>query len=343
MADSLQGKSPVNVTESQAARSRNRQELYVASAREIWAHRWLILGVSMAIAVITLLINFFLLWPFFKSTAILLPEPDRGKLASLGQIANLAEIAGVGGLGASSSNKLYPEILSSETVLRPVILRKYENERYGHPVDLIEYFKVEGATQEDTMEKMLKLMRGLITTSVDARTGVVSVSAEMPEPRLSADVVNDVVGELDDFIRHRQNTSASEQARWVGSRLDSVGKDLRRAEDALRDFRERNKIVSSPDLVLQQERLMRNVQMASTLFVELKKQFELAKIDEVKSLTVVSVLDKGDVPSRKVRPKRATNAGIGFCVSIAVICLFYAMKPVYLARKKEIVGIFTST
>ena len=82
--------------------------------------------------------------------------------------------------------------------------------------------------------------------------------------------------------------------------------------------------------------------MASTIFVELKRQFELAKIEEVKSLTVVNVLDKGQAPSKKDRPKRATNAAIGFLVTMVAVSLFYAMKPVYAVKKDQITAILSS-
>ncbi len=181
------------------------------------------------------------------------------------------------------------------------------------------------------MVKTLKLARDLVNTTVDQKTGMVRVSVEMPEAQLSADVLNDIIAEVDDFIRHKQNTSASEQAKWINLRLDEVEGQLRSAENELMSFRERNRrIFDSPDLLLQQDRLARDMQMKSTLYVELKKQYELAKIDEIKSLTIVNVLDKARPPIQKVRPHRLINTGIAFLLGLLLAASYIALRDVYL-------------
>lgn len=58
------------------------------------------------------------------------------------------------------------------------------------------------------------------------------------------------------------------------------------------------------DGLSRQERLSRDVQVNSAIFVELKKQYELAKLDEVKNITIVNILDPARAPVRKERPTR---------------------------------------
>ena len=50
----------------------------------------------------------------------------------------------------------------------------------------------------------------------------------------------------------------------------------------------------------------------STIAIELKKQYELAKIEEIKNISIVNVLDPARPPVKKERPKRATNAALAF-------------------------------
>ncbi len=289
------------------ARRKKRQELYSAALREVWKRRSFILWVSGAVGVVTLLVNFFVLWQYYRSTTTILPETDRSRIASLGQLANLADIAGSLG-GPPTMAKLYPSILTSETVLRSVIGREYQNTRYGHPVNLLDYFDISGDTFEDRMQKMLKGMNSLVSASTEAKTGIVTLSVEMPESQMSADVANAIVETMDSFLQHNQNTSASEQAKWVKSRLDTVGEELKTRENDLRDFREQNRIVaSSPALALRQDRLMREVEIKSAVLIELSKQLELAKIDEVKNISYVNVLDHAIPPVKKSRPTRLIN------------------------------------
>jgi uncharacterized protein involved in exopolysaccharide biosynthesis len=150
------------------------------------------------------------------------------------------------------------------------------------------------------------------------------------EPQLAADVLNAIVEELDRFIREERTTSASEQAKWISERLTEVEEELRAAEDSLTEFRERNRrIVDSPELLLQQARLQREVTVRSTIFIELKKQRELAEIEEIKNVSIVNILDHARAPVKKARPKRATNSAIAFLVTLVLLSTYHGLKPHY--------------
>lgn len=312
-----------NLSEESATRSASQDHLLLVSAA-IWKQRRLIFGISLGVAIITAIVNFFVLWPYYRATGTLLPETDKGKLASLGSLANLAELAGVSAGGAGAMTKLYPAILESETVLRPVLFREYPNSRYGRPVNILDYFETTGDSLGERFDKCLKRVRSLTEVTVDTKTNLVTITVEMPERQFAMDVLNAIVAQTDDFIRHKQNTSASEQARWIAARTDSVGDELRGAEDRLKTFRERNRLISdSPDLSLQHERLARDVQVKSVVYLELKKQYELAKIDELKSVSVINVLDPGTAPVKKERPRRIINTALGFLGTMALLSFFF--------------------
>jgi len=64
-----------------------------------------------------------------------------------------------------------------------------------------------------------------------------------------------------------------------------VKADLEKSENTLKEFREKSRRVSdSPQLLLEQGRLTRNVEILQTVFVELNKQLDLAKIDEIQGV-----------------------------------------------------------
>ena len=77
-------------------------------------------------------------------------------------------------------------------------------------------------------------------------------------------------------------------------------------EEALKIFRDNNRqITQSPELLLQQSRLMRNVEIQQTIFIELTKQLELAKLAEVKDVPVINLREQAKDPIIKTGPKRA--------------------------------------
>ncbi len=150
----------------------------------------------------------------------------------------------------------------------------------------------------------------------------------MREPSLAAEVLNTVIAETDKFMRLKKTTNASEQLKWIEERLTQVEAELRNAEDALKNFRERNRrVADSPQLLLEQERFMRDVQVKSTVFIELKRQAELAKIEEIKNITIVNVLDEARAPVKKERPKRAIITGTVFILAFLLISTFFILWP----------------
>jgi tyrosine-protein kinase Etk/Wzc len=303
----------------------------------VWGERKRILIWSTSVAVVVAVLNFFVFNLTYKATTTLLPETEKGKLGSLSQFSGLAQLAGVSVPNADVS-RLYPIILTSETVLIPIIEHTYQTQRFKDPVDLITFLDIDEGSPAKNMERAIKEMRGLMTTAYETKTSTVVVTLEMEEQQLAADVLNALVAEVDKFMRLKRINTATEQVRWITARLSDVEKELRAAEENLKTFMERNRrTMDSPQLTLEQQRLLREVTVKSTIAIELKKQYELAKIDEIKNTSIVNVLDPARPPVKKERPKRATNTVLAFVAVMALMSGWYAMKPVWADRVKTFV------
>lgn len=297
----------------------------------LWNGRRQLLAGAFGVAVLTLVISLLLFPRYYRSTATILPDLEKNKFASLGQLQGLANLAGLT-TGTTDLSRLYPAIAASDAVLRSVILQRYRTTAFSDSVDLIRYFKLDEGSEEKNMDEALKTLRGLLSVSNDAKTGIVTLWVEMREPQLAADVLNAIIGQVDAFMRLKRTTSASEQAKWIAERLGQVEPELRGAEEALKDFREKNRRVSdSPELLLRQERLIREVTVKSTITVELKKQLELAKIEEIRNVPIVNVLDAGIAPVKKERPHYGINTMVAFVLALIAI-------GAYLVRGEQTIG-----
>jgi uncharacterized protein involved in exopolysaccharide biosynthesis len=259
-----------------------------------------VVGISTALAIIVS----YLMPEYFRSTTVLLPETDKSKLSAMGGLSDLASLAGVN-TGDVSLVKLYPTIITSESVLKNVIYAQYHSEKFKDSVNLIQFWEIEAKTPALVYETALKSFRDQLEVSMDNKTSVVTIAIESKEPQLSADIVNKITAELDRFIRTKRITNASEQRKWIETRLAEVKADLEKSENWLRDFREKNRRVNdSPELLLEQERLIREVQIDATLYTELKKQYELVKIEEIKNIPIINVLDPARAAAWKDKPKK---------------------------------------
>ena len=318
-----------DITESKSMNSAQPARLDAVEAlATVWKKRKFIAMVTGAVTVVSIAVSL-LLPPYYRSTATILPETQTSKLASLGGLTDLAALAGVNVGGEGSLVKLYPVIVKSESVLRDVIYDRYKTTEFPDSVDLIRYWKIKEPTPEGAYEDALLALRENLEVSMDARTSVLTVSILTREPKLSADIVNNVVDRLDAFILTKRATSASEQRKFIEGRLAEVRQDLTKSEDALKEFRERNAQARSPQLMLEQGRLERDLQINTTLFVELKKQYELAKIEEVKNTPVVNVMDLARPTIDKERPKRRIIVTLAFILTFVCVVVYVVADKYY--------------
>lgn len=286
-----------------------------------WNSRKLITAI---VGIVTLLaVVYSLILPvYFKSTATILPETEKNKLAGLVNFSELATLAGIS-TGEPSLTKLYPTIINSESVLKNVIYARYHTNEFKDSVNLIQFWEIEERTPELGYEMCLRTLRNELDVSMDPKTWVISVSTETTERQLSADIVNNVTSELDRFMRTKRATNASEQRKWIEGRLAEVKRDMEKSETGLKVFRDNNRrVVDSPQLLMEQERLIREVQINSTLYIELKKQYELAKIEEIKNIPIINVMDPARPAVKKERPRRSTIVLTLFFISFFGSLLF---------------------
>ena len=127
----------------------------------------------------------------------------------------------------------------------------------------------------------------------------------MEEPEISAEMANTMYPAIVDFTVETHSKQASLNREFIELRQIEVKVQLAELEDALKVFRERNRsIMESPQLQLEIERLMREVEIKTQVYITLQQQYELARIEEVKETPSVVILDEGKSSIEKDTPKR---------------------------------------
>jgi uncharacterized protein involved in exopolysaccharide biosynthesis len=279
----------------------------------LWNQRKQLALVNGGVGIIAILFLYFFVKPYYQSTITILPDFGNKSSDMLSQFSGLAAMAGVN-VGGDVSTQIYLNLITSETVLSDVLNKKYKTKEYDHPVDLIEYFRIKpDESLPDSLQKRKMfltiyemLAKGSIVTNYELKTKILTFIVEMPESQLSADVANAVVTSLDKYVRTQKKSFAGEQRKYLVARVQQIKDTLSLCEDALKTFREKNRqVAQSPELLLEQNRMMRNVEIQQTIFIELTKQLELVKLAEVKDVPVVNVREYAKDPIIKAGPKRS--------------------------------------
>lgn len=243
----------------------------------------------------------------YTSTAAILPSGPANAISELKDLAAgpVAEL-GLGATNQASENSsaLFPNILASRLVSEKILGRTYSFYHKSRPYALTLEEYIDAANMDRAIRKLAKL----VNIEMDRKTGVITLSVTTKYPELSAAVVHAYLEELDDYNIHHRQSKASENQKFTARRLEEIKAELTLAEDTLKSFKEANMnymLSSDPNLQLELARLQRDVDLKGALYLTMAQQNELAKIETVKDVPVVQVLDMGSVPQEKSRPRRS--------------------------------------
>ena len=100
-------------------------------------------------------------------------------------------------------------------------------------------------------------------------------------------------------------------------------KELALSEEELTEFRKQHPIaLDTPDLQLARGRLIRNIEENQAVYITLRQQYEMAKIEEAKENLLINILDTAEPAVKKAKPKRTLIVILsllgGFIIAIPI-------------------------
>jgi len=284
--------------------------------------------------------------PFYTSTAKIMSSSGGGGVS---QAAGLAAQFGIAlPTSQSEPNWVYPEIIKSRTLARAMLKRKFDTKQFGPQKSLLQILTFgndEPKFSMDTLE--IQAIDGFIkkiNISEDRKTGIYTLTLSASEPQFASDIIETLIEELDAHQKEYNKAITSKARKFIEERIVAVGKELREAEESLKDFTVSNRrIENSPLLLLEQQRLAREVSVPSGVFTMLKQQLETTKIEEVKESDYVVVLDPPEAPLERSGPNRrkmvifAGFLGIGLGMGFGLVIEFIKENQVKLKRFLDLI------
>lgn len=288
-----------------------------------WRWPWLVLGAGICAIVAFVIASLFP--PIYTAKVTLLPQSRDEEADLLGRFAGMTGIA-LPAIG--SSEDLYGRIVTSNRILDTLLDRKWQRPKRGDEVSLYEVMgvRLQGSAQDSlrAREKAREaLRRKSISFSRDRLTGFMEIRVSIPrDAELAAAIANEAVAQLNAFDRQYLKGKATSQREYTEARLQRVTSDLESAEADLTSFLRMNRrYAESPDLQQRFQALQREVEAQTGIWLELKRQLEIARLDEHKQLVSIDVLDPAISPIRRSSPRRGSLALFGAVFgALAAVC-----------------------
>ena len=256
--------APVNADGSSTRQDDADEINLVDYLRVISKHRRMIFWIC-AITVITTAIVSMLLPKMYAATVSVVPPIDVLQKESAGLGAVKSSILR-NVMDVTSISGMYVGILRSRSVADALI------ERF----DLGNAYKVKHG-----FSTVRQILRGRTSIQVGDE-GIVTITVEDRDPCQAANLANAYVEELDRRNKQLFVGQATNKKVFLENRLREIKQELSQIDSML----------------------SRDAKIKEMLFELLTREYEIAKIEEAKSMPTIQVLDKAEPPEKKFKPNR---------------------------------------
>ena len=267
----------------------------------------------------------FILPKNYTADATILPSGKTGPIGPFGSALELMDI------------DLEPQVPSNSSLLFPAIL----NSRHIRNQLLSSNFNVEGQEKpladilgKDDEEESLEALDRIIRISLDKRTGIIRIRSTTRSHNLSFQIVNKLVFLLEKFISEKRRTKAWFDHQFIREELNSVECELFEVEKKLIEFERNHRDCATstdPKVIMEYQRLLRNLQLKHDIYIDLTKEVELADIELKKETPLVRILDTASVPRLKSGPRRKVIVILGGIASLFIGLVGPVLKEVSLS------------
>ena len=281
------------------------------------ARHWRILALVVLLATLFAGLVGFLIPDRYDVSASFVADPGRSPELS-GGLASLVGRIGLGdvGLGASSP-QFYADLLHSRAILRRALRAQIATNSGPRP--LLEVLGVESSDSLRRVELGEEKLYRRIAVRLDRLTGRVDLTVAMPQAVTAQSVADTLLMLLDQYNREIRRSRAGEKRVFAEAQARMAAESLASAERSMESFLERNRsFQQSAQLQFQHERLARAIVLRQDIYLALARQAEEARIEEVDTRPVITIVDPPVRPSRRAWPRRKLlTAGTGL-VSLTI-------------------------
>lgn len=324
--------------------------------RTLWHGRWRLLRIITLFAALGIGVSL-LMQPEFVSEARIMPEMGG---AAGDVLKRLASVAGFSGIDMADNEgmdairpDLYPSVLQSTPFILYLIdqlvtvsngqqmtvgavLMPNEGIRWW----LRTLFSTDETTTRrtpkrpaDRLEKLSVRQQQLvddigrrISARLDTRSGIITISAKMPDANAAAAVAQLTMDYLTEYVTNYRTEKARLDLRFYSLRLNEARLRYQKAQLTVFRYNDQHRysVVVMQAATMEKQRIEAELSIAQTVYTELSRQFEQAKLKVQERTPVFKVLEPAQVPLKRVSPKR-TIVGLVFAVVGLVLGVLYLL------------------
>jgi capsule polysaccharide export protein KpsE/RkpR len=242
---------------------------------------------------------------YISSSSFILPSSNSKDSGGLTGLAEIARSYGVNvnqtiGSDMSSSPALLPELIMTRTFSKRILETPFYTKKHNKKLSLLAILVGGENVPNMNGDQLLQIGMANLQTMIKLQTGKTLISTlevETFEPELAAEINRKILYELGEINKLYRFQNIDNTINYLENRISSVEVSLNKFEQDLKRFRETNRqITTSPALQLNQGRLITNVDIQKGIYLTLKQQLELARIDRLEESSALKIIDNPIIP-----------------------------------------------
>ena len=239
------------------------------------------------------------------------------------QVSGIAARLGLtaGTSADAQTPQFYGDLVTSRAILGPVANKTYTASTPKGQVQgsLAHFLGLEEKNPRVAASRALDKLTSLVATQEIGRTGVITVVARAERPEIAQQILQNVLAEVDAYNLAQRRKRAAAERDFVEKRLTDAAAALATAENQLSNFLQTNRdYSSSPALRLENDRLQRSVRMRQQIYTSMAQSLEQAKIEEVRDLPTISIIDQPEAALSPERPLAIRRSLLGLIAGLLV-------------------------
>lgn len=155
-------------------------------------------------------------------------------------------------------------------------------------------------------EKFMKILAQNVTLSVDKKEGYITLSVTGSEPIQTAELAMAAQTLLQKEVTRFRTEKAQDNLDYIQARYDESKAEAESYQSQLATVRDRSQQMSSSRARIEQERIQMKYNVASSIYSEMAKQLEQAKMQVKRDTPILTIVQPVTVPAKPSNSRAKT-------------------------------------
>lgn len=153
--------------------------------------------------------------------------------------------------------------------------------------------------------KCMKILETKMSLNVNDKEGYVTISANMPEALVAAQVTERIMYLLQKYVTEFKIEKAAANYEFIKQQYNEAWEQYKEKQEEYAKFKDANRSITTALAATKEEQIKNDYNLAYSLYSELAKQKVQAEIKVKEDTPILTVVEPVIVPREKSKPKRS--------------------------------------